>query len=154
MHSVDTQRVLFTATFALCAALCAALAAGPAGAQDAVPAVIPYSGFLELPDNAVSANIEVRLQREDQPGVWTTVWCEHHLNTALNQRRFHINIGRPAGANPPACQAGENFALEEDFHSLFAKGQVWLQLWVNGSALTRQQFLTAPYATVARGGLV
>ena len=126
-------------SLALAVPLC--VLSGPAGAQDAVPAVIPYSGFLELPDNAVSANLQVRLQRENQAGQLTTVWCEQHPDTPLHQRRFHINIGRPAG-NPAPCADDAAFALEGDFHSLFAKGQVWLGVWVNGSALTPQQFLT------------
>ncbi len=134
----------------LCLALLTMCLPMLASAQEAVPSVIPYSGFLEVPEGALSANLEVRLQREDEAGVWTTVWCEQHLNTALHQRRFHINIGRPSG-NPPACDNRNDFSLEDDFHGLFAKGQAWLELVVDGTPLPRQQFLTAPYAAVARG---
>ncbi len=129
--------------------LLALFAAGPVAGQDAVPAAIPYSGFLELSNNALSADIEVRLQREDPNGVFVTVWCERHQATPLKNRRFHINIGRPAG-NPEPCAQNEAFALEDDLHDLFAKGEVWLELWVNGTGLPRQQFLTVPYAAVAR----
>ena len=67
MHTPNRRLVITTL------ALCAALASTPAGAKDTVPSVIPYSGFLELPNNAMSVNIEVRLQREELPNVWTTV---------------------------------------------------------------------------------
>ena len=126
------------------------------------PPVIPYTGFLELPSPAATVNLTVELPREslDEDGqvvvdangqpVWSTVFCEKHDNTPLINKRFQINIGRPAGNGDAACAEG-TVTGDETLHEVFGSGAVFLRMTVDDTALPRQQFLTAPYASRAVG---
>ncbi len=126
--------------------------------QSRVPQAIPYVGFLATTPTEHAVTIEVRLLREEGEAGWSTVWCERHPQVAVVERRFFLNIGRPAWPAPQdgevdarVCEpiAGENLSLETELIPIFSRGTVWLQLSINGSALPKQQFLTVPSALVA-----
>ena len=64
-----------------------------ASAQSVVPEVIPYTGYLEMPEPQ-PREVHLRVELWNQLNGGEVHYCEEHAQVGLYQKRFAINIGQ------------------------------------------------------------